>query len=234
MDTDSTIGVLRPSIEENSGLDTLVLSGQSIFSENTASIPLYQLNKEVTSTSQKGSTIMLERVEYDGPGDAESMASIKQRNQHLFYLVHPVNAQYRTDLPAYYITSASPDMVGNVKFQASKSLLQKVEFKAILSAGKTSSSDELFDQDNQETLFEVKPKWKGGQYQWTDSAGKKIAHEEGKGQHKLVISVPIPQQTKNALVALWALKIWHDTLETRAAKREGKLQCAILNDSTRC
>ncbi|UPK95928.1 hypothetical protein LCI18_006863 [Fusarium solani-melongenae] len=232
MDTDSTIDVLRPSIEENSGPDTLVLSGQSIFSENTASIPLYQLNKEVTSTSQKGSTIMLERVEYDGPGDAESMASIKQRNQHLFYLVHPVNAQYRTDLPAYYITSASPDMVGNVKLQASKNLLQKVEFKAILSAGKTSSSDELFGQDNQEILFEVKPRWKGGQYQWTDSVGK-IAHEEEKAEHKLVISALIPQQTKDALVALWALRIWHDTLETRAAKREGEMQCAILNDPTR-
>ncbi|KAM6509906.1 hypothetical protein FALCPG4_017542 [Fusarium falciforme] len=220
MDTDSMTGVLGPSIEENPGLNTLVLSGRSIFSENTASIPLYQLNKEVTSTSHKGSTIMFERVEYDGPGEAESMTSIKQRNQHLFYLVHPINAQYRTDLPAYYITSASPDMVGNVQLQASKSLLQKVEFKAILSAGKTSSSDRLFDQDSQKTLFEVKSKWKGGQYQWVDSGGRKIAHEEGKGQHKLVISVPIPQQTKDALVALWVLKIWHDTLETRAAKRE--------------
>ncbi|KAI8654060.1 hypothetical protein NCS56_01362300 [Fusarium sp. Ph1] len=220
MDTDSTTGVLRPSIDHSSGPNTLVLSGQLIYSENAASIPLYQLNREVTSTSQKASTIMFERVEYDGPGETESMVSIKQRNQHLFYLVHPVNAQYRTDLPAYYITSASPDMVGNVQLQASKSLLQKVEFKAILSAGKTSSSNKLFDQNNQETLFEVKPKWKSGQYQWVDSVGKKIAHEGGKGQHKLVISVPLPQQTKDALVALWALKIWHDTLETRAAKRE--------------
>ena len=165
---------------------------------------------------------MFERVEYDGPGEAESMASIKQQNRHLFYLVHPANAQYRTDLPAYYITSASPDMIGNIKLQASKSLLQKVEFKAFLSAGKTSSSDQLFNDDSQETLFEVKPKWKGGQYQWIDSAGKKIAHEEGKVEHKLVISAPITQQTQDALVALWVLKIWHDTLETRAAKREGK------------
>lgn len=173
---------------------------------------------------------MFERIEYDGPGEAESMASIKQRNQLLFYLVHPANAQYRTDLPGYYTTSASPDMVGNVQLHASKSLLQKVEFKALLSPGKSSSDDKLFDQDNQEILFEVKPKWKGGQYQWIDSAGNKIAHEERKGEHKLVISVPIPQQTKDALVALWALKIWHNTLETRAVKREGKSRCAVLDD----
>ncbi|KAM0430097.1 hypothetical protein ACHAPT_006103 [Fusarium lateritium] len=221
MDTESMISVLRPTIEDNSGPITLVLSGQLIYSENAASIPIYQLNRDLTSTSQKGSSIVFERVEYDGPGEAESMASIKQRNQHLFYLVHPINAQYRTDLPAYYITSASPDMVGNVQLHASKSLLQKVEFKALLSAGKTTSDETLFSQ-NQETLFEVKPKWKSGQYQWIDSAGKKIAHEEGKGEHKLVISAPVPQQTKDALVALWALKIWHDTAETRAAKREGK------------
>ncbi|KAJ4323910.1 hypothetical protein N0V84_004134 [Fusarium piperis] len=220
MDTDSTTGVLRPSTEDSSGPNTLILSGQSIYAENAASIPLYQLNKEVTSTSQKASSIKFERVEYDGPGEAESMASIKQRNQHLFYLVHPVNAQYRTDLPPYYITSASPGMVGNVKLHASKSLLQKFEFKTLLSAGKSSSDDKLFDQENEETLFEVKPRWKSGQYQWIDSAGKKIAHEEGKGEHKLVISVPITQQTKDALIALWALKIWHDSLETRAAKRE--------------
>ncbi|KAM5344328.1 hypothetical protein ACJ41O_012865 [Fusarium nematophilum] len=170
---------------------------------------------------QKGSSAVFERVEYDDPEGSKGISSLKQLNKHLFYLAHPVNAQYRKDLPAYYITSVSAEMPGNIHLEVSKTLLQKTEFKAMLSANKTSADDVLFDEQTQQTLFSIKPKWAGGQHQWTDSDGHKVAYEGGKGdEHKLVILAPLKRQTRDALVALWALRLWHDTAESKAAKRE--------------
>ncbi|KAK7409255.1 hypothetical protein QQX98_008565 [Neonectria punicea] len=208
-------GVLEPV--------TLVLTGQSIAAERNPSMPLYQLSRDVTALSSKPSSAKFERVEYEDEDlvKAGSTASLDQQCRHLFYLTHPLGAQYRTDVPAYYMTSASPLMPGNVFFQVSKALLQKPEFKAILSPGKTSADSDLFDPGTQKALFHIKPKWKGGQYQWIDSDGRKVAYESSKSnEHKLVILEPMNRVTRDLLVALWALRLWHDVAESRTAKRE--------------
>ncbi|KAF4978621.1 hypothetical protein FZEAL_5024 [Fusarium zealandicum] len=221
MDSESTTCILPPSNKEVLGPVALVLAGQSISPDGPESTPLYQLSREITPNSQKGASIHFDRVGYGEPEEPERISSVKQQTKHLFYLVHPANAQYRTDVPAYYITSASSETLGNIHFDISKSVIQKTEFKAILSVGRTSGHDVLFDKEAPETLFDVKPKWKGGQYQWIDSQGQKVAHEEGKGdERKLVISSPLKREVGDALVALWALRLWHDMAESRSAKRE--------------
>jgi hypothetical protein len=48
--------------------------------------------------------------------------------------------------------------------------------------------------------------------------------EDGKGdEHKLVITTPITQEMWDALVAVWMLRLWYETAESKQAKREGKL-----------
>ncbi|KAI9923875.1 hypothetical protein ASPWEDRAFT_26422 [Aspergillus wentii DTO 134E9] len=188
----------------------LVLAGQSIVNEN-ASTPLYQINRDVTAIPQKGSSVIFERID-----NIEK----EEHNQHIFYLAHPPDAQYRNDTPAYYITSVSSETLGNIVFETAKSRLQKTEFKALLSAKKTASDKPLFD-DRPQLLFTVKPKWPGSQYKWTDADGKQIALEDKKGdQQKLSILVSMEQEMRDALVAMWVLRIWHDTAESRKAKRE--------------
>lgn len=198
----------------------LELSDRSILS---ASTPLYQLNGSVTTTSQKKSSIIFERIH--GTPDTANEAAPKSRKQHLFYLVHPLNAEYRTDVPAYYITSASEGVmtIGNIRFETSKkSIFQKTKFKALLSPKKNASDNPLFN-DAEKALFHVKPKWKGGRYEWIDSDGKHLAFEDGKGdQRKLIITMSMRREVRDALVALWMLRIWYDTAESWQAKTEGK------------
>ncbi|KAF4980510.1 hypothetical protein FZEAL_3498 [Fusarium zealandicum] len=202
---------------------TLALAGQAIVAERDPSNHLYELGRDVTAISPKPYSAQFQRIEYEDEdlvkaGDA---ASLDQRSQLILYLVHPENAQYRTDLPAYYITAVSPEMPGNIVFQVSKTLLQKPEFKAMISPGKTTRDSDLFDATSQKTLFHIKPKWQGGQYQWTDSGGVKVAYESSKNtEHKLVILEPLTRATRDVLAALWALRIWHDVAESRAAKRD--------------
>ena len=225
MDSDSTAQILPPSLlDEGLGPTTLLLCGQTITSEDAPSIELYRLSREVTTAARKHTSIIFERIEHIERAEPDSTSSPRLQAQELFYLVHPINAQWREDSPDYYITSASPDMVGNIQFDISKTLLQKAEFKAMLNAKRSAADTPLFDLKSQQLLFDVKPKWTGGQYQWIDSEGRKVAYEmRGKGEErKLTLQVPLQQHMKDALVALWALRIWHDVAESKTAKREDK------------
>ncbi|KAI0377715.1 hypothetical protein F5Y04DRAFT_272916 [Hypomontagnella monticulosa] len=200
--------------------ETLSLESQCILSDTAPTIPLYRIDWNVTSITQKASSVVFERVEDDSPLENEGTTSGKQRNEHIFYLAHPAGAQYQTDTPAYYITSVCPGMLGNISLEASKSPLHKTEFKVFLSERKSWSDNPLFDKGPR-LLFDVKPKWMGGHYTWSDAKGNRIAYEDRKGdQYKLVITASMEKVVRDALAASWCLKLWYDTAESRQAKRE--------------
>ncbi|KAI1777282.1 hypothetical protein F4818DRAFT_409834 [Hypoxylon cercidicola] len=199
---------------------TLMLNGHSVVSGATVETPLYETNSIVTSIPQKGTSVAFGRVEHELSPKVEDAASAKLQNQQLFYLAHPADAQFQTDTPAYYLTSVSPEMPGNISLEASVSRFQKPQFKALLSSGKTWSDSPLFDT-NPKLLFEVKPKWMSARYTWTDFSGKQVAYEDRKDdQHRLVITASMTRQMRDTLVALWCLRLWHDTAESSQAKRD--------------
>ncbi|CAI7585885.1 unnamed protein product [Penicillium glandicola] len=206
----------------------LFLSGYSVFAEAEISTPLYQFNSDIRSTSNKDSSVAFERVEDDVPGleiKHEGVTIGTPRKRHLFYLAHPVNAQYRTDIPArYYITAAVPEMVGNIRLEISEARFQRTSFRAILSPKKTASDNPLFDEGTQQRLlFDIQPNWKVGRncYRWSDSDGRQLAVEEKEDvRYKLSITRSISQELRDALVATWLLRLWHDTAESKQAKRE--------------
>ncbi|KAL2844075.1 hypothetical protein BJY01DRAFT_248320 [Aspergillus pseudoustus] len=126
--------------------------------------------------------------------------------RHLFYPAHPSDAQYRTDIPAYYITAVDKETLGNIHLGTSKSRLRKMEFEALLTS----------------TLFTARPaKLMGSRYNWIQEDGSQVAVEEGKDdEDKMVIAAPMTEEMRDALVAVWMLKLWYETAETRQAKRE--------------
>ncbi|GIJ86681.1 hypothetical protein Asppvi_005573 [Aspergillus pseudoviridinutans] len=206
----------------------LFLSGQSVLTEAATPTPLYQLKSDITSISNKNSSVLLERVEHDVPeleSENEGVISGTPRKPHFFYLVHPVNAQYRTDIPArYYITSAVPEMVGNIRLETSEARFQRTSFKAMLSPRKTASDKPLFGEGTQQVLlFDIQPDRKVGRncYKWSDSNGRQVAIEEKENDgYKLSITRSMPQELRDAVVATWLLRLWHDTAESKQAKRE--------------
>lgn len=209
----------------------LFLSGQSVLAEAAISIPLYQLNSDIRSISNKDSSVVFERVEHNVPElkiEIEGVTTSTLRKRHLFYLAHPMNAQYRTDIPArYYITSAVPEMVGNIRLETSKARFQRASFKAMLSAKQTASDKPLFDEGTQQLLlFDIHPNWKVGRncYRWSDSNGRQVAVEEKEDNiYKLSVTRIMPQELRDALVATWLLRLWHDTAESKQAKMECEL-----------
>lgn len=213
---------------------TLVFTGTSVVFETRPLTPCYQLSWDVTSIPQKSTSVVFEEVEHSPeqpPEKAEATSPAQQQKRHLYYLAHPAGAQYQVDRPAYYATSASPDnaTLGNIGLETSKTgaFPKKMEFKAMLSARKTASDSPLFDEWPQ-PLFDARPKWTGG-YAWVDAEDngrRQIAHEEDEkrgGRRKLVVTAPLRREVRDALVAAWCLRLWHDTAESKEAKRDGEL-----------
>ncbi|KAF3054871.1 hypothetical protein GL218_07625 [Daldinia childiae] len=199
---------------------TLVLKDQYIASEAEPTNWLYQIGRDVTAIPQKATSITFEKIENNDSLEVESSTPIKSHNKHIFYLAHPLGAQYRTDTPPYYLTSVSRNTLGNISLETSKSRLGKTTFKVLVSSGRSWTDNPLF-HENAELLFNVKQKWANGHYIWTDSNNKQVAYEDDKGdQHRLVITASMETDTRDALVATWCLKLWHDTSESSQAKRE--------------
>lgn len=147
----------------------------------------------------------------------------KQQKRHIFYLAHLAGAEFQTDTPAYYITSVSQETaLGNVSLRSTKSLLQRPDFKAVLSAAKTAADKPLLDEKPRH-IFSIKPELLAGRNAWFNSDGSQIAVEEQKGiQRTLDITISMKREVRDALVATWCLKVWHDTAESLQAKKDGK------------
>lgn len=81
----------------------------------------------------------------------------------------------------------------------------------MLNSDRSADDVELFKAATQQLLFEMRPKLKDSPYQWIDADGQIIAYESGQeGDHKLVVQVPLQQDIKDALAALWTLRLWYE------------------------
>lgn len=219
---------------------------KSIHPENDPTTPLYRMSRNVLAIPQESSSVVFERVERkygyaDGCGNrrpepekhsdakskdkgrVESGEQNQSQSQQLFYIVHPDNARYRKDIPAqYYVTAMNGDLtLGNIRLATAKNVLGKVEFTAVVSKGRTMYDGELFDEKAEHLLFCAKSKWRSGRLKWADAAGNEVAVGEGNGKEsKLVITKEIEREFRDALVAVWVLGLWHDTMESPEGKRE--------------
>lgn len=112
--------------------------------------------------------------------------------------------------------------LGNIGLRSTKPLLQRPQLEAVLSAARTAADKPLFDE-NPSVVFGIRPKMLTGRYTWFDPDGTQIAVEEQKGSRRtLDTTVPMRREVRDALVATWCLKVWHDTAESPQARKDGK------------
>ncbi|VTO85035.1 unnamed protein product [Fusarium graminearum] len=205
------------------------LDRQLITTENAPLTPIYQLNRELACKVQRNMAIIFETVHFTETTNPESKTVRRRKvTQDLYYLVHLRNSPSRDNLLKYYITAASPETLGNVQLDVTDA--QEEGFRAMLNADKSAADILLFNRDTQQLLFDIKPKWQGGQYQWIDVNGVKVASEFGtREEPRLHIEIPLQQQKRDALVALWILRLWYSIAENRTATRQGEQIFSNIN-----
>ncbi|CAG1978125.1 unnamed protein product [Fusarium graminearum] len=205
------------------------LDRQLITTENAPLTPIYQLNRELACKVQRNMAIIFETVHFTETTNPESKTVRRRKvTQDLYYLVHLRNSPSRDNLLKYYITAASPETLGNIQLDVTYA--QEEGFRAMLNADKSAADILLFNRDTQQLLFDIKPKWQGGQYQWIDVNGVKVASEFGtREEPRLHIEIPLQQQKRDALVALWILRLWYSIAENRTATRQGEQIFSNIN-----
>lgn len=203
-------------------LDTFVFSGQVVVSQNAPLTPLYQLNRELTCARQRNMAMIFESIQFTEVTNSDNTTRKRRITEDLYYLVHPLNPDRQFDLPEYYVTAASPGTLGNIQLDITKATFQVSQFKAMLNRDKSAVDALLFNRDTQELLFDIKLMLKSGQYEWVDTDGQRIAHESSRGEEYLLhLETSILQEKKDALVALWIVRLWHDAVE-KEAKQTGE------------
>ena len=221
MDTVSTTNSL-PNDDSAGQFDIFVFSGQVVVSQNAPLTPLYQLNRELTCARQRNMAMIFESIQFTEVTNPDNTTRKRRISEDLYYLVHPLNPDRQFDLPEYYVTAASPGTLGNIQLDTTKATSQIARFKAMLNRDRSAVDAQLFDRATQELLFDIKPMLKSGQYEWLDADGQRIAHESSKGEEYLLhLEASILQEKKDALVALWIVRLWHDAVE-KEAKQTGE------------
>ncbi|KAK0652773.1 hypothetical protein B0T16DRAFT_406784 [Cercophora newfieldiana] len=217
-----------------------ILYGDFISAETSPSTPLYHLSKSLASLTHKDSSLYFSRIIVNDTKTSTPDSENQQPQQTpLYSLVHPKNAHYRTDIPApYFMTNNSPvPALGNIKFVPSftpsltkKFILpfHKPTFTAFLSPSSTSSSSPLFPESDAslEVLFTAKPSRGGRVWEWLDASGKEVVAREEAGDKKqqlpprLVVEGEASLEMRDALVALWVLRLWWSVAEEKDFQNE--------------
>lgn len=218
---------------------TITLDGDILFSTESPRVPIYRLGGNVTKPGIGKTSMDFSEVNVAARQTGEKSPQQQDGSRRLFYLVHPQNASYRDDRPPYYMTRAEPASSdsGNVRLETdsrpSITSLRKTVFTAMLSRGRSAFDRDLFSpRDGEEVLFSAKEEGltrNSKRCAWSDSTGTVIAFEgddskRGSSDAALKIVGPMTQPARELLIATWCLKLWHNTAETKRAKRDGEFR----------
>lgn len=216
--------------------DILTIQDENIISNTAPFTPLYTLSRNpLTIPQQTAPSIAFSSGQ---PRPAPSSKPHAQTREPLYYIAHA--ALPDPGAPSYYLTATSPSTAGNVELRPTThgGLWQKCPMEAFVHTGRTAESRELWDHHGSpQLLFRLKPpNWTpfnaGPRWRYFDADGTQLACEEREGegwQHKLVITAATTSRVKDALVAVWCLRLWLRTVESRRNKKEGMLPRGLLS-----
>ncbi|KAL2128231.1 hypothetical protein VTI74DRAFT_9475 [Chaetomium olivicolor] len=207
-----------------------VIHGRFIYpldpSGDANSEPAYQLSRAIHAQGIATENITFERLDVRVRTTSDGTPRLAKRAKELYELDH------RNELPH----------VG-LPFQAwmeprSRRGLGKVSIEKSPSFHHGYRAVRVISDEERHWLEKQGKKVKAGQYhfvikshdnawQWSDPSGTLVASEVREtaaseaysDQHKLRVLVPLPRSTRDGLVALWCLWMWHTHVEETKPKR---------------
>ena len=121
---------------------------------------------------------------------------------------------------------ADNDTVGNILFQTAKSfVMRRTEWTSLCSSGTSDLSSPLFAEDKSTYGYCFKTIRSGPGFYWQNESGKPVAREPvvrnlEDEKPTLTVAEPMSPNRRDALVALWVLRLWFDIAEDPRFKRQ--------------
>ncbi|KAK4097899.1 hypothetical protein N658DRAFT_499982 [Parathielavia hyrcaniae] len=230
-----------PDLDEVLEPTAFVIHGRFIYplvgaSGEADSEPAYQLSRAIHAQGTATEKMEFERFDVRVRTAADGTPRLARRAKELYELAY-MKAMSHVGVPSRaWMEPRSRKTLGKAAIE--KSPLLHSGYRAV----KVVSDDEKRWLERQgkkvvEGQYHFALKEHGGGWQWSDPAGKVVAIEvrerdegEGGGQdeHKLRVVVPLPRSTRDGLVALWCLWMWHLHVEDSTPKRTWEERKRIL------
>lgn len=217
---------------------TLVLTGQTIHAESDPSNPLYQVNRGIATLGHATNTVEFERVDHvvrtTLSDDGTSTTHIRPRPRLLCNLKHTkvsdaLGSHLVVSVTFYVVPVSKKWSLGSigllpVKLHWGKNAIHVVGVN-------TKDATEIASPTvakNAQPLFRIQ--YNGNCYKWTDGQGNDIAMEYE--TCRLVITAALPQEMRDALVALWCCRIWqHSAMVQEGTAPKNKNKSFFLKNS---
>lgn len=202
---------------------TLMLAGQSIYTDSDDAALLYQLNRGVANLTQATHKVELERVERTVKA-ATDEPTVKSRARHIYDLNYLKDApggleSLPSDSPHYFIQAVSKRTIGHIGLKKSRFRSHWTALPIDIS-GKNSSYGLPQYLKHSQPLFKVQTE--KDKYKWTNGDGSVVAIEdEDEDRHRLIVTVSLHHESLDALVALWCCRVWQYSAEHAESLQEG-------------
>lgn len=195
----------RLMVDEVLQPEVLTLHRESITSDAAPDEERYKLSHCVAFTlprEKKGTT-------YD------QRIKLQSSRGHLFFLVRP---HPHKPTGTWHIMSKWPEEEEDhqIVLQASKE-----QFTALLRAEVVHTTvPSSHPEDDHDILLTMKPRWLSTtEFNYLDGDGRQLACEERDGhEYKLIVTVEMSRGLRDALVALWCLRVWRETMTMEERK----------------
>lgn len=185
--------------------EVLTLHGKSITSDTASDEERYKLSHSVLS---------LPRETKDATDDER--IDLRSTKGHHFFLVRP---QLPKATDTWHLASKWPEekeshrivLWSHSPLKSTSQASKQEQFTAVLRADVHMTSSHEPDRD---LLLTMQPRWLStNEFNYLDGDGRQLACEERDGGgYKLVVTVEMSQGLRDAVVALWCLRVWRETV----------------------
>ncbi|KAI1270306.1 hypothetical protein F5Y18DRAFT_9711 [Xylariaceae sp. FL1019] len=186
----------------------LVLAGQTIHAESASSIPLYHLDRGITSLSRATTKVTFERVEHAVRTSVDNEPSLRDRRRHVFTLERSwtVYDKMPSTSPKFFARAVSRRVLGHVGLKKSR-LRSAFTAYPVDTAGSVENGGLAAFVKDAEPVFKLAKR--NSRWEWNDRGDGAIAFEdEGDDTHRLIVTASMPRVEVDALVALWCCRLW--------------------------
>lgn len=213
------------AVQEALQPDTLRLAGRFVHSASAAgedAAGLYEINHLIDFLRETDRKVEFSRIDYSlkrqptsdsaGTTPAGSAPQIVSRTKRVFDLERPYAALQEPF--AYYLRPASQSALGTMGVRFAK--IGKSACKAWRVRRNRDGEHEA-----RGLLFDVRPN--NDMLDWLDGEGTRLAVEETReDMHSLTVLVPLERARRDALAAVWCVRLWQERAVEFHQKRSWK------------
>ncbi|KAK4156100.1 hypothetical protein C8A00DRAFT_31031 [Chaetomidium leptoderma] len=221
-----------PDPDEMLEPEVFVIHGRFVYPQGAAggeasSEPTYQLSRAIHLQGQATETIAFQRLDLRVRTASDGSPGISKRAKDVYELEHRKELPHAGIAFQAWMAPQSRKTLGRVEIEHAPLLHSGYRALKVLSDAEKRWLEKQGTKVKKGDYHFAMKEQRDNTWRWIDAAGKHVATqvrespaaEDGEAEHRLNVLVPLPRRTRDTLVALWCLWMWHNHVEDTKPKR---------------